>query len=93
MQYIKNIVTLEIDSEQCVGCGVCLEVCPREVLQIKAKKAVTVKKDQCIECGACRTNCAFNAITLHTGTGCAYAVINGWVRGTEPACDCGSGCC
>ena len=50
-----------------------------------------------MECGACAKNCAFNAISVKSGVGCAYTVIMGWLLGIEPTCDCSgdnsSGCC
>jgi NAD-dependent dihydropyrimidine dehydrogenase PreA subunit len=94
MQYLKNVVTLEFDPELCTGCGRCIEVCPREVFE-KAGKTVEMRnRDRCIECGACMMNCAFGAVRVQAGVGCAAAVLNGMVRGGEPSCDCAStDCC
>ena len=93
MHYLKNVVAIQVDEEKCTGCGICLEVCPRGVIALQGGVANLQRKDDCLECGACRQNCAYGAISLRTGPGCAYAVINGWLQGTEPNCDCGSGCC
>ncbi len=30
--YLKDVVTLALDEEKCVGCGMCLIVCPHAVL-------------------------------------------------------------
>lgn len=94
MQYLKNVVTLEYDPELCTGCGRCIEVCPHEVFE-KAGKVVKVRnRDRCIECGACMMNCAFKAIRVQAGVGCAAAVLNGMIRNQEPSCDCSSTeCC
>jgi NAD-dependent dihydropyrimidine dehydrogenase PreA subunit len=94
MQYLRNVVTLEFDPELCTGCGRCIEVCPREVFE-KAGHGVEVRnRDRCIECGACMMNCAFGAVRVQAGVGCAAAVLNGMVRGGEPSCDCAStDCC
>jgi formate hydrogenlyase subunit 6/NADH:ubiquinone oxidoreductase subunit I len=46
-----------------------------------------------MECGACQNNCPADAISVGAGVGCAQAVINGFLRGTEPDCDCSGGCC
>jgi NAD-dependent dihydropyrimidine dehydrogenase PreA subunit len=95
-KYFKNVVTLRLDSEKCVGCGMCAEVCPHGVFAIDQKKAAITDRDACMECGACEKNCPFAAIEVKTGVGCAAAVINGLLTGTEPSCGCsesGGGCC
>ncbi len=93
MHYIKGVVTITIDETKCMGCEACLDVCPRNVIALEEDIARLVRPDDCLECGACQMNCAFSAISLRTGPGCAYAVLNGWAKGTAPNCDCGSGCC
>ncbi|WP_368488851.1 mercury methylation ferredoxin HgcB [Clostridium sp. BJN0013] len=96
-KYLKNVCTLEVDSDKCVGCGRCIEVCPHKVFNLNKGKVELINKDSCMECGACAKNCSFNAIEVKSGVGCAYAVIMGWLLGTEPTCDCSSdnsnGCC
>ena len=42
-----------------------------------------------MECGACAVNCAFGAISVNTGVGCAAAISHGKLHGTEPSCGCG----
>ena len=88
MKYLSDVVMLELDPGKCTGCRRCIEVCPRGVFIIKAKKAVILNKDLCIECGACAGNCEFNAVKVNAGVGCATAVINGIISGGEPTCDC-----
>ncbi|MPM25345.1 Ferredoxin-3 [bioreactor metagenome] len=68
-KYIKNVVTLKLDIEKCVGCGLCVTVCPHNVFGIQNKKAVIVNKDNCIECGGCMNNCEPKAITVSQGVG------------------------
>ncbi|MHB8883388.1 MAG: mercury methylation ferredoxin HgcB [Thermodesulfovibrionales bacterium] len=88
MKYLANIVSLELFPERCVGCGLCAEVCPHAVFQIRDKKAVILDRDRCMECGACVQNCAFGALKVDKGVGCAAALINGMITGGEPSCDC-----
>jgi len=88
MRYLKNVVTLNLESEKCTGCGMCENVCPHEVFLIDQRKAKIINRDLCMECGACEKNCPIGAIAVNTGVGCATAVINGFLRGTEPSCDC-----
>ncbi len=100
MNYLKNVVTLELDETKCTGCGRCIDVCPLRVLSINNKKAVIETRDKCIECGACQRNCAFNAITVASGVGCAQAFFNSLFNGGKVVCGCDSenknssnGCC
>jgi NAD-dependent dihydropyrimidine dehydrogenase PreA subunit len=94
-RYLKNVVTLCLSAEKCIGCGRCLDVCPHAVFSMNDTKAQLKDKDRCMECGACAKNCPVNAITVDAGVGCAYAVIMGWLAGSEPNCDCSgdSECC
>jgi NAD-dependent dihydropyrimidine dehydrogenase PreA subunit len=88
LRYIKDVVTLELNVDKCVGCGMCITVCPHRVFQINNKKAEIIDKDACMECGACSRNCPVDAINVKAGVGCAAAVIQGLIQGTEPVCDC-----
>lgn len=94
-KYLKNVATLNLSAEKCIGCGRCAEVCPHGVFKLDGRKARIKGKDLCMECGACAINCPADAITVDAGVGCAAAVIMGWLTGSEPSCDCsGSGeCC
>ncbi len=94
-RYLKNVSTLHLSPEACIGCGRCAEVCPHAVFAIESGKAHILDKDSCMECGACALNCPTTALTVHQGVGCASAVIRGWLTGSEPSCDCsgGSDCC
>ncbi len=95
MKYLKDSATLNVFPEKCTGCGICVEVCPHDVFRIENRKVSVNDKDRCMECGACEKNCDFGAIKVNAGVGCAAAVINGMLRGTEPNCDCSgsSGTC
>lgn len=92
LRYLKNVVTLQMSYDKCTGCGICILVCPQEVLVIEDKKAHIIDRDACMECGACATNCPFEAISVKVGAGCASAIIRGKLKNGEPSCDC-EGCC
>lgn len=93
-KYLKNVASITLDPDKCVGCGMCLNVCPHEVFEMFEGKAKIICKDSCMECGACAKNCAFSAISVKPGVGCASAIIKGFLTGSEPSCDCsgGEGC-
>jgi ferredoxin len=94
LQYLKNVVSLSLDESKCTGCGMCINVCPHTVFRMQDHKDKIENRDACMECGACAKNCAFAALSVRTGVGCAAAVINGALRGTEPSCGCGdTSCC
>jgi ferredoxin len=92
LAYLRNVVTLALDEEECTGCGMCAAVCPQGVLAVEHRKARIVDRDACMECGACARNCVPGAVSVRAGVGCATAVLNGMLRGGEPSCDCAS-CC
>ena len=93
--YLKNVTTLKFNSDFCTGCFRCIEVCPHEVFRKSSKKVEVHNRDACMECGACMMNCAFGALYVEKGVGCAAAIIFGALNRTEPNCGCdaGSSCC
>ena len=88
--YLKNVVTLELDVDKCIGCGLCATVCPHRVFEMKEKKAAIVDANVCMECGACGLNCSVEAINVKSGVGCAVAVFKGMFSGGQVSCDCSS---
>ncbi len=88
LTYLKNVTTLSLDVQKCTGCGMCLEVCPHAVFEMKAGKASVADRDACMECGACARNCPAGAASVQAGVGCAAAVINQMLGRTGDCC-CG----
>jgi NAD-dependent dihydropyrimidine dehydrogenase PreA subunit len=90
MTYLKNVTSLTLSREKCIGCGICLTVCPHGVFALDNGKAAILKRDNCMECGACMVNCPTKALEVKKGVGCAFAVIYSKLKGLdEITCDCG----
>ena len=52
-----------IDTDECVGCGICVDACPQDVLEISGGVAEVENEDSCIACGECEEACPMGAIT------------------------------
>ncbi len=87
-RYLTNVVTLELNVDKCIGCGLCEIVCPHAVFEVENGKAKIIDRDACMECGACARNCPVEAIEVKSGVGCAVGIILGAFKGTEPSCCC-----
>ncbi len=80
---------LELDKDACVGCQMCVKVCPHAVFQMHEKKASIAHRDRCIECGACQLNCRYDAIKVTKGVGCLTVIIRQDILKMKPEkCTC-----
>ncbi len=52
-----------IDIEKCIGCGDCIETCPRDCIELIDGKA-RIREDDCLGCMACENICPANAINM-----------------------------
>jgi len=52
-----------VDSDRCVGCGTCLDVCPACAISVEDIAEVDPKR--CIGCGSCVEQCPSGAVALH----------------------------
>ncbi|UCG08510.1 MAG: ferredoxin family protein [Desulfobacterales bacterium] len=60
-----------IDKDRCKGCGLCVIVCPKKVLEISNElnakgyfPAHQARPEDCIQCAICCTMCPDVAITI-----------------------------
>jgi NAD-dependent dihydropyrimidine dehydrogenase PreA subunit len=92
LRYLPDVTTLHLEAERCVGCAMCLAVCPQQVWRLEERRAVMSDRDACMECGACAMNCAHEAIAVRKGVGCASAIISSVFSRGAPGQGTG-GCC
>ena len=56
-----------INREWCKGCGICVQLCPKNVLELdQEEKAVAVRPEDCICCKLCELRCPDIAIEVLT---------------------------
>lgn len=60
-------VNLYIDPAVCSGCGECIDVCPKDCIEGKAKYIHMIDEFDCTKCGKCITACPEEAILRTTG--------------------------
>lgn len=61
-----------VDEEVCKGCGLCVSVCPKKILELSPEKlnskgyspSTCIDQDACITCTFCATICPDMAITV-----------------------------
>jgi ferredoxin len=52
------------DETECVDCGVCISICPREVFSFDKEWKLRLDEGKCILCGKCIDACPHRALTL-----------------------------
>ncbi len=83
---------ISVESEKCVGCGDCVEVCPQQVFTMgEDGKSLRAFPERCMECGACRLNCSAEAISMETGAGCVVLITKELIFGKDAVAN-GRGC-
>jgi len=57
--------TPKIDPEECTGCGICVDECPNECLELDSEDiAVLTNATACDGCATCEESCPTEAITM-----------------------------
>ena len=53
-----------VNNQECVACGCCIKVCPRNAISIPKGTYATINKELCIGCGQCAKECPASVISL-----------------------------
>ena len=52
-----------LETDECIGCGICVDACPQGVLEIAGGVVGLENEDSCIACGDCVEECPMGCIT------------------------------
>ena len=64
LRYLENVVTLQLDTKACNGCGICLKSCSYKAISGHKKALHTIDAALCRKCGICRDDCKFDAVLV-----------------------------
>ena len=53
---------IKLDRDRCVGCWMCVSVCPHNAIVGEKKEIHAIDIELCEKCGICRSECKFDAI-------------------------------
>lgn len=53
-----------VDKTECVACGCCLKVCPRQAIRIDQGVFAEIDLSKCVGCGICRRECPASVIEI-----------------------------
>jgi len=71
---LSNSYLLELNKELCNGCGICVDVCPKEAIELTSaevdkytlikKPKINIDSKTCIFCGECAALCPLKAVVM-----------------------------
>lgn len=65
MDYLAKQFEVLINKAWCKGCGLCIGICPKKVLELDPQvKCEPVRQEDCIGCHQCDNVCPDFAITV-----------------------------
>lgn len=53
-----------VSTKECVACGCCVKVCPRNAITVPKGIYAEINTSQCVGCGKCAKECPAGIITL-----------------------------
>ena len=64
---IDFAVVLEVDKNKCIGCGICVDVCPSHLWYLDVNRKAEPRDNyepDCFICHACAVSCPVGAIVV-----------------------------
>jgi NAD-dependent dihydropyrimidine dehydrogenase PreA subunit len=55
---------INLDTSECVDCGACISICPREVFSFDHEWKLAIAEERCVLCGKCVDACPHKALSL-----------------------------
>lgn len=55
---------ISVNESECVDCGACISICPREVFSMDSAWKLQLAEEKCVLCGKCIEACPHQALTL-----------------------------
>ena len=55
---------ISVNESECVDCGACISICPREVFSLDKDFRLNLEEEKCVLCGKCIEACPHQALTL-----------------------------
>ncbi len=55
---------ISLNESECVDCGACISICPREVFSLDKNFRLKLEEGKCVLCGKCIEACPHQALTL-----------------------------
>ena len=53
-----------VNLQDCVACGCCLKICPRNAISIPKGICAEIDSELCVGCGKCAKECPASIITI-----------------------------
>ena len=53
-----------VDTNDCVACGCCVKVCPKNAIEIWKGIIAKINFESCVGCGKCAKECPASVITV-----------------------------
>jgi ferredoxin len=55
---------ISMNESECVDCGACISICPREVFSMDSEWKLQLAEEKCVLCGKCIEACPHGALSL-----------------------------